>query len=132
MNASTRKRLASYGSQIDQIATKQKLAVHEVRHRILQDLAPPERQKLTGKLENFWMLDFTAFRDEVKKAFKTDIPIKDRDGWEKYLAEKSGEVKKLTADIEAAEREIDAIVYRLFDLTPGEIKLLEDSLEGQH
>lgn len=103
-----------------------------VRHRILADLAPPERQKLTGKLENFWTLDFAAFRTEVKKAFRTDIPVKERDGWEKYLAEKSAEVKKLTAEIEAAEREIDAIVYRLFDLTPDEIRLLEDSLEGQY
>lgn len=100
--------------------------------RILKDLAPPERQKLTGKLENFWTLDFSAFRDEIKRAFKAEIPVKDRDGWEKYLAEKSAEVKKLTARIEAAEREIDAIVYKLFDLTPDEIKLLEDSLEGQY
>jgi type II restriction/modification system DNA methylase subunit YeeA len=68
----------------------------------------------------------------VNRAFKTDIPVKDRDGWETYLEEKSAEVIKLTAEIEAAEREIDAIVYKLFDLTPDEIKLLEDSLEGQH
>jgi hypothetical protein len=40
-------------------------------------------------------------------------------------------VKKLTTHIETTEREIDAIVYKLFDLTPDEIKLLEDSLEGQ-
>ncbi len=103
-----------------------------VRHRILKDLAPPERQRLTGKLESFWTLDFAAFRAEVKKAFKSEIPVKDRDGWEKYLADKSAEVIKLTAEIEAAEREIDAIVYKLFDLTPDEIKLLEDSLEGQY
>lgn len=102
-----------------------------VDHRILADLAPPERQKLTGKLENFWTLDFASFRAEIKKAFKTEIPVKDRDGWEKYLAEKSAEVNKLTAQIETAEREIDAIVYRLFDLTDDEIKLLEASLEGQ-
>ena len=36
-----------------------------------------------------------------------------------------------TAKIEDAEREIDQIVYRLFDLTPDEIRLLEASLEGQ-
>ena len=65
------------------------------------------------------------------QSIKTEIPVKDRDGWEKYLAEKSAEAIKLTAEIEAAEREIDAIVYKLFDLTPDEIKLLENSLEGQ-
>jgi hypothetical protein len=101
-------------------------------HRTINDLALPERQKPTGKLENFWTLDFAAFHAEVKKAFKTEIPVKDRDGWEKYLAEKSAEVIALTAQIEAAEREIDAIVYKLFDLTGDEIKLLETSLEGQY
>ena len=40
------------------------------------------------------------------------------------------EVIKFTAEIEAAEREIDTVVYKLFDLTPDEIKLLENSLRG--
>jgi type I restriction-modification system DNA methylase subunit len=103
----------------------------ECRHRILSDLSPAH-EKLTGKLASFWTLDFAAFRAEVKKVFKTEIPVKDRDGWEKYLAEKSAAVIALTVQIKAAEREIDAIVYKLFDLTPDEIKLLEASLEGQY
>jgi len=41
-------------------------------------------------------------------------------------------VLKLTSQIEAAEHEIDAIVYKLFGLTPDEIKLLDNSLEGRH
>ena len=104
---------------------------NEVRHQIVSDLAPT-REKLTGKLQNFWTLDFAAFRTEVKKVFKAEIPVKDRDGWERYLAEKSAEVNRLTAEIEAAEREVDAIVYELFELTPDEIKLLENSLEGRY
>ena len=36
-----------------------------------------------------------------------------------------------TPHIEKAEREIDAIVYRLFDLTPDEITLLEASIARQ-
>jgi hypothetical protein len=38
----------------------------------------------------------------------------------------------LTAEIEQAEREIDAIVYKLFDLSAEEIALLENSLAGQY
>ena len=38
----------------------------------------------------------------------------------------------MTTEIEAAEREIDAIVYHLFDLTPDEIASLETSLAGQY
>lgn len=115
-------------------AASQSLAIRtSFQHRVLSDLAPPrERQRLTSKLENFWMLDFAAFRAEAKRAFKTEINVKDRDGWEQYLAEKSAEVIKLTAEIGAAEREIDALVYKAFGLTPDEIKLLEDSLKGQY
>jgi len=49
-----------------------------------------------------------------------------------YLAENAAEVHRLTAEIAAAEREIDALVYRLFDLTDDEIALLEVLLEGQY
>ena len=102
-----------------------------VRHRLL-DLAPPERRKLTGKLENWHELDFAALRDEVKTAFHADIPVKQRGEWEIHLADNAAEVHRLSAAIAAAEREIDALVYRLFDLTPDEIGLLEASLAGQY
>ena len=96
------------------------------------DLAPPERRKLTRKLEDCWELDFPRFRAEVKRAFHADVPVKERDEWVRYLTENAAEVRKLTAEIARAEREIDAIVYRLFDLTPDEIALLEASLAGQY
>ena len=102
-----------------------------VRHRIL-DLSPPERKKLSRKLEDWWMLDFAQFRDEVKHVFRADIAVNERAEWEGYLAKNTAEVRKLDAEIEKAEREIDAIVYRLFELTPEEIKLLEDSVAGQY
>jgi hypothetical protein len=100
-----------------------------VRHRIL-DLAPPERRKLSRKLENWWALDFAAFRNEVKRAFRAEIPVEERGQWEAYLARHAAEVRALDGEIADAEREIDAIVYRLFELTPGEIALLEASLAG--
>ena len=96
------------------------------------DLAAPERKKLSRKLEDWWMLDFAQFRDEVKRVFRADIAVNERAEWEGYLAKNTAEVRKLDAEIEKAEREIDAIVYRLFELTPEEIKLLEDSVAGKY
>jgi hypothetical protein len=78
------------------------------------------------------MLDFKSFRAEINKAFKDDIPLKQRNDWENYLREESEKVRRLTAEIEQAERAIDSIVYKLFDLTPDEIALLESSLTGQY
>ena len=113
-------------------AAKQRAYVQSaVRHRVLADLAPPERATLSRKLAEWWTLDFASFRDEVKRVFRIEIPVKERGDWESYLAEKGAEVRALTAEIEAAEREIDAIVYRLFELNPEEIALLEASIAGQ-
>jgi hypothetical protein len=94
------------------------------------DLAPSERARLSRKLEEWWTLDFAAFREEVKRVFRTDIPVKERGDWESYLAKHAAGVRKLDTEIEKAEREIDAIVYRLFGLNPEEIALLESSIGG--
>ncbi len=104
-----------------------------VLKRIRDDLCPPDRApKLTTRLREWWTLDFKSFQAEINKAFKTDIPLKKRNEWENFLHEEGEKVRRLTAEIEQAEREIDAIVYRLFDLMPDEIALLESSLAGQY
>jgi hypothetical protein len=112
-------------------ATRRFESQSAVRHRVL-DLAPREHKKLSRKLEEWHDLHFADFRTEVERVFHTEIPLKKRAEWEKYLAENAAEVKRLTAEIETAEREIDAIVYRLFDLTTDEIASLETSLAGQY
>jgi hypothetical protein len=99
-----------------------------VRRR-LRDLS---EAKLSRKLEEWWTLDFAAFRAEVKRALRAEIPVKERGEWEAYLGKHGAEVRALDAEIEKAEREIDAIVYRLFDLTADEIALLEASIAGQY
>ena len=74
----------------------------------------------------------TASEQEVKRAFRTEIAVKERGQWEAYLAKHAAEVQTLDAEIEKAEREIDTIVYRLFDLTADEVTLLESSIAGQY
>lgn len=102
----------------------------EIHHRLLSDLAAPGAS-LSRKLREFHELDFAAFRAEVKRALKVEIPVKERAQWEELHAEASGRVKELTTEIAAAEREIDRLVYEAFELTGDEIALLEASLEGQ-
>jgi hypothetical protein len=103
-----------------------------VRRRIF-DLASVDRTtKLSRKLEDWWTLDFKAFQSEIKRAFHADVPVKERTEWEAYLSENAQQVRALTAEIETAECEIDRIVYRLFNLTPDEVALLEASLAGQY
>lgn len=87
--------------------------------------------KLPRKLRDWWELeDFAAFRAEIKKTFKTDIPLAERSAWEDWFSRDKLEIARLTGEITAAEQEIDTLVYRLFKLTPDEIALLEASIEG--
>jgi len=98
--------------------------------RRIPDLCPPNRKpKLTNKLRKWWTLpDFVAFRAEVKKVFKTDIPLSERSEWEDWIIRDRAEIARLTAKIERAEAKIDCIVYDLFNLNLDEITLLESSV----
>jgi len=95
--------------------------------RRIPDLCPPGRDpKLTTRLQEWWTLpDFTAFRAEVKKVLKADIPLAERSAWEDWITRDRAEIARLSAEITKAEAQIDSIVYSLFDLTPAEITLLE-------
>ena len=126
-----RDRLAALAQTCTDAARARHELQSAVRRRLL-DLAPPERARLTGRLRDWHELDFAALRAEIKRVFRADIPVKQRGEWEAYLADNATRVKALSGEISAAEREIDAIVYKLFDLTSDEIALLESSLEGQY
>jgi TaqI-like C-terminal specificity domain len=130
MQTDARLRLAALGQSCTDAARERFDVQSSVRRRVL-DLAS-ERAKLTGKLNDWHELDFAAFRKEVKRAFHTDIPLRERGEWEGYLRENAVRVRELSDRIASAEREIDRIVYDLFDLTPDEISLLETSFEGQY
>jgi hypothetical protein len=94
-------------------------------HRIL-DLAPGGSAKLNSKLFNWWKLDFTAFRAEIKKLFKQDIPLADRNDWELYFNQQHDIVKNFTSQITQHETALNRAVYALFKLTPEEVALIEE------
>lgn len=107
-------------------------AVHRrARHRILTDLGAPDA-KLNQKLTAWWELDFPGFLAEVRRAFKREILVRQRDDWEGWLAGQRGEHERRTAEIVRLETELNRRVYELFDLTPAEIKLIEESTKYRY
>ena len=67
--------------------------------------------------------------DALKQSFKLPTnPMKNpkaADEWEPYLQEKRDENARLTRVFSDAEAELNNRVYRLFNLTAEEIKLLQ-------
>jgi hypothetical protein len=111
-----------------QRAAEARYALQQEITRRIPDLAS-STVKLTTKLKEWWNLpDFAAFQAEVKKALKSDIPLKDRNDWENWITENRTQIHALSADIARIEGEINAKVYALFDLTPEEIELLEANI----
>jgi type I restriction-modification system DNA methylase subunit len=113
-----------------QLGSEKRLTLQQSLTRRIPDLAPPGSDpKLTTKLKEWWELpDFAAFRAEVKKVLKADIPLAERSAWEDWIARDKAEIARLTAEIKANEAQINAIVYELFELTAEEITLLENNL----
>lgn len=111
-------------------SAERRLTLQKALARRIVDLCPPDRQpKLTTRLQEWWSLtDFAAFRSEVKKAFKADIPLGDRSDWEDWINRDRSEIARLSAEIDAAEAAINSIVYELFDLTSQEVSLLKSAI----
>ena len=112
-----------------QKAAEERYALQEkVRNRLADLTSHRWNGKLSKKLNNWWALDFKAFQTEVKKVFKRDIPVFDRDDWQKYLFIHGSQIADLTAQIEKLESSLNKEVYALFALTPEEIRLVEENV----
>jgi len=99
-----------------------------VRRRI-PDLCPPERPaKLNTKLKNWDSLTFKDFRAEIKKCFKVEIPLSERNDWENWLTAEKTAISELTQHTTQLEHELNQKVYILFDLTEEEVKLVEANI----
>ena len=82
--------------------------------------------KLSKKLENWHELNYAEFIKELGKK-KIKMSLGDEAEWEEYFLAEQTKAKQLIAEIERTDREIDQMVYKLYDLTDGEIAIIEAS-----
>ena len=108
---------------------------YEVRrkmtHRIVNDLGT-STGKLNQHLQEWWLLSFKEFREELAKVFKRDIPIRERDDWETLLREQAAEIGRLTAEIVRFETELNEAVYDVFGLSEEEQAIIERETKYQY
>lgn len=98
--------------------------------RRIPDLAPGgATARLSGRLIDWWAFDgFKAFQSEIKKQFKQDIPLAERNDWEDWFDRQKTEVDGLSARLAALEAELNQAVYGLFDLDANDIALIEGNI----
>ena len=76
--------------------------------------------KLTGKLQNWYLLSYAVFIRELSK-MKIKLNLSEEAEWEDYFNEQKQKAQILKAEIEKTDREIDQMVYELYGLTEEEI-----------
>lgn len=120
--------IATLAQQCQQIAETRYQKQEAMRHRI-PDLCPSDQEsQLNTQLKAWWTLDFKAFRDEVKKCFKAEIPLSERNAWETCLKTEKAEIEQLSQQLAQLEQQLNQKVYALFELTEEEIRLVEENV----
>ena len=124
-STSEQQAIADLAASIQTLAESRFQLESSMRHRIACDLGGRSDAKLNKKLHDWFALDGVQFRKEIKKCFKTDIPLADRSDWEAYLQTQTQEVADLNAQIHAKEDELNQMVYALFQLTKQEELMIQ-------
>ena len=87
-------------------------------------------EKLTNKLQKFEELEFDYFIKEYTKAKKIKFADKleernFKNDWKALFENDKKEVLEIQNQINQTDKEIDQMVYKLYDLTEDEIKIVE-------
>ena len=86
-------------------------------------------EKLPTKLEKFYELSFNDFIKELNKSIKTvkgtPLSKKDEFEWIDLFEENKQKALSLKSEIDKTDKEIDHMVYALYELTEEEIKIVE-------
>ena len=85
-----------------------------------------ELEKLTTKLQDWYLLKFSEFVKELKKS-KIKLSLKEEMEWEEIFLENKEEAEKIKNEIEMTDKEIDRMVYELYGLNEEEVMVVEKS-----
>jgi hypothetical protein len=104
-----------------------------VRRRLRQAFGETSALPFNQKAEAWWESGLIPLGEALKQSFKLPAnPLKSprvADEWEPYIAEKRANHARLARLLADTEAELNDHVYRLFDLTPEEIGLLQKEVQ---
>jgi hypothetical protein len=83
--------------------------------------------KISKKLDAFYNYDFKTFIAELKKQ-KIKLSLTQQVEWDDFFNGYKTEINQLQVEIYTTDKEIDQMVYELYELTEEEIKIVEESV----
>jgi hypothetical protein len=128
-----RKAIADLARTCGALAQERYQAQIKVQRRLRQAFGESSANPLNQKAAAWWELALNPLGEALQQSFKLKTnPMKSpriADEWESYLTEQRDNQTRLTAVLTTTEADLNARVYRLFDLTPDEIQLLQKEVE---
>ena len=85
-----------------------------------------ELEKLPKKLQEWYLLTYNEFIKELSKK-KIKLSLTQEAEWEDYFLKEQQKALELKAKIDQTDKEIDQMVYELYELTKEEIEIVENS-----
>ena len=81
--------------------------------------------KLSAKLQEWYLLDFSDFIEELKK-LKVKLSLPQESEWQEFFLIEKSKAIIIDSEIKSTDKEIDSMVYKLYELTDEEIKIVEE------
>lgn len=101
--------------------------LQNLRQRFVRRLTDNiEGIKINRALESFDQLEFKDFIKELAKQ-KIKLSLSAQDEWEEYFTEIKNKCNQLSDQITNTDKEIDQMVYKLYELTDEEIAIVEEN-----
>jgi tRNA1(Val) A37 N6-methylase TrmN6 len=82
--------------------------------------------ELSKKLQDWYLLSYADFIKELDKK-KIKLSLSEEAEWETYFTSEAKKALELKSHIEKTDKEIDQLVYALYELTEDEINIVEGS-----
>ncbi len=85
-----------------------------------------ELEELPKKLQDWYLLPYAEFVKELAKK-KVKLSLAQEAEWEDYFTQESAKALALKTNIDTTDKQIDQMVYALYELTDDEISIVENS-----
>ncbi|MFZ4725129.1 MAG: Eco57I restriction-modification methylase domain-containing protein [Paludibacter sp.] len=115
----------------DELAVKanEMLLLHKALNEVSQKFQRMLQRKfdledLPGKMQNWYMLSYKEFIAELGKK-KIKLTLAQEAEWEEYFLAEQVKATQLKKQIDDTDREIDRMVYTLYELTEDEVRIVE-------
>ena len=87
-----------------------------------------DNMQFSRRIGKFYEYNFHIFLKELKKQ-KIVLDLKSQDEWEEYFQSYKTEILDLQSEIKICDKNIDNMIYELYDLTESEIQIVENNLK---